>query len=124
MSPFGPYYYRHWRAEGRQQTEYFGRKRPEGFPDEDDIAEVPEARPVAPLSALGARRWRWRSGSRWPTTRLRGARSAVSAFVGCCVPLADGWSAVCVRSGRVNWAYLVDYYTQLLWQHRVILVMS
>ena len=53
MHPFGPYYYRHWRAEGRQQTAYFGRKRPEGFPDEEDMAEVPEARPVAPVSALG-----------------------------------------------------------------------
>jgi hypothetical protein len=53
LHPFGPYYYRHWRAEGRQQTAYFGRKRPENFPTEEDIAEVPEARPVAPLSALG-----------------------------------------------------------------------
>jgi hypothetical protein len=50
--PFGPYYYRHWRQEGRQHTEYFGRQRPEGFPDEDDV-EVPVASPLVPVSPLG-----------------------------------------------------------------------
>lgn|GEM_PF-3071617 len=53
IRPFGPYYYRHWRSEGTQQTAYFGRTRPEGFPDDDDVAEVPVARPVVPVSALG-----------------------------------------------------------------------
>ena len=53
MHPFGPYFYRHWRADGRQQSAYFGRQRPDGFPAEDDIARPTDARPVAPLSALG-----------------------------------------------------------------------
>jgi hypothetical protein len=51
--PFGPYYYRHWRQDGRQQTKYLGRDRPNGFPLEDDI-ELPAPEPSGEVGWLVA----------------------------------------------------------------------
>jgi hypothetical protein len=49
--PFGPYYYRHWRQDGKQQTKYLGRDRPNGFPVEEDI-ELPAPEPSGEVGWL------------------------------------------------------------------------
>ncbi|PDV98966.1 hypothetical protein [Candidatus Chloroploca asiatica] len=53
LRPFGPYYYRHWRQEGTQHTQYLGRKRPDDYPEDQEVLELPPPEPVAPGSALG-----------------------------------------------------------------------
>jgi len=53
MWPFGPYYYRHWRQEGRQHTLYLGKKRPPNLPERQEVPAIPEPRPLALVSRLG-----------------------------------------------------------------------
>jgi hypothetical protein len=82
--PFGPYYYRHWRQDGRQQTKYLGRDRPAGFPVEED-RELPEPEPIGEVGGWLPRRALWRSACRmsWmPLGRRLAARSGFSAYCG------------------------------------------
>lgn len=49
--PYGPYFYRHWRQEGQQQTEYFGINMPDEFPQDADLV-LPEPRPIGEIGPL------------------------------------------------------------------------
>lgn len=53
MMPFGPYFYRHWRQEGKQHTQYLTRQRPKDFPADQEVPELPEPAPLVPVSQLG-----------------------------------------------------------------------
>lgn len=48
---YGPYFYRLWRQDGQQHSEYFGRTVPDGFPLDQYLAP-PDPEPVAVRSSL------------------------------------------------------------------------
>jgi hypothetical protein len=49
--PFGPYFYRHWRQEGKQHTQYLGTERPDDYPQDTDLP-LPEPQPISDLGPL------------------------------------------------------------------------
>ncbi len=49
--PFGPYFYRHWRQEGKQHTQYLGTEQPDDYPQDADLP-LPEPQPITDLGPL------------------------------------------------------------------------
>lgn len=49
--PFGPYFYRHWRQEGKQHTRYYGTEIPDDYPQDADLP-LPEPQPITDLGPL------------------------------------------------------------------------
>jgi hypothetical protein len=49
--PFGPYFYRHWRQEGKQHTRYYGTDMPDDYPQDADLP-LPEPQPITDLGSL------------------------------------------------------------------------
>ncbi|RRR75218.1 MAG: hypothetical protein EI684_05280 [Candidatus Viridilinea halotolerans] len=49
---FGPYFYRHWREDGKQHSRYYGKEPPDDYPADEDVPEPPPPQPVLPASLL------------------------------------------------------------------------